>query len=131
MWQVTIEAALEGKAETSVAEVLADILKIEPKAQAQRDMMEVTKILGRLGFTQSPNRPLRNGKRVRVYVRKLPEPVEAVEPQALTAHEDDALRLLLRNGWTQVVLSDGTRTLRQAVEDPKEREFALYLVENV
>ncbi len=68
-WQDLIENWLNGREMTSVGEILADCLKIEPSRQDSCSQKRVTQILKRLDYESDGKQRRINGKKVRPWIK--------------------------------------------------------------
>jgi predicted P-loop ATPase len=119
-WEAEVDAGLEGLPETTVEHVLTLVLDVAVKQQERKDQIRVGNILRKLGFRQAKGRPVRDGKRVRLYVRDgaALKADNSIEPQSLTPAESHAWNTLVAHGWTERVLSDGRRVWNQPKPEP-------------
>ena len=90
------------------------MLDIPAKSQKRGDQQRVATVLKVLGWTQEKTKKVRDGKRVRLYVRD----GKPAEPLAMSPPETSAATALTDTGWSEVVLPDGRRVLTQPEPDP-------------
>jgi putative DNA primase/helicase len=117
-WEAAIARGLVGVTETSISYVLREVLKVSDKAQERKDAARLGRELSKLGFKRSVRRESYDEHRC--YVWRRGQEVAgscAVQPLALGLAEASYVASLLREGWTERVLSDGRRVLTQEILD--------------